>query len=101
MAKEESRSVNLILFTTIAPHRLTDGLLLAGFCVFEALSISEVFGLIEKFPNAMILIDQDVATERATVIQEHHITLQLGPGVALKDVIWELSHLTKTRMLVQ
>jgi hypothetical protein len=101
MAEEEEGGVTLILLTKRAPHPLTDGLLLAGFCVFEALSISEVFGLIEKHPDATILIDADVALERARVIQEHHITLQLGPGVALKDVIWELLHLTKTRTTVQ
>jgi len=56
MAEEEG-SVTLILFTTIAPHPLMDGLLLAGFCVFEALSISEVFSLVEKHPDAVILID--------------------------------------------
>jgi len=86
--------VILILFTIRAPHQLTDGLLLAGFNVFEALSISEVFSLIEKNPDAMILIDADVAPERARVIQEHYITLQLGPGAELTDVIWELSYLS-------
>jgi DMSO/TMAO reductase YedYZ heme-binding membrane subunit len=43
----ESTTVTTLLFTTTAPTRLSDELMLAGFRVFEALAVSEVRYLIE------------------------------------------------------
>ena len=85
--------MTLILFTTIAPDLLTDGLSRQGYRVYEALAISEVLSLIELHPAAAILIAADVDPARAKVIQQHYPTLHLG-AATVADVIWELGRLS-------
>jgi hypothetical protein len=67
VGREEGGSgVTLILFTTIAPHPLTEELSRQGYQVSEALAVSEVFTLVE---SATILITADVDQDRARVAQ--------------------------------
>jgi hypothetical protein len=84
------KRTTLILFTTHAPHVLTDQLILAGHPVFEALAISEVLALAEEHQGAQIVIGADVEEERAKVIQQHYPTIQLKADATLADILWEL-----------
>jgi hypothetical protein len=59
----------LILFTTVAPHPLTNKLLLSGYQAHEAVAVSEVFSLMEQHPSATIIITTDIDADRADVIQ--------------------------------
>lgn len=83
----------IILFSNTAPHPIADGLLSLGLQVREATAISEVFALVEQYPDASIVITSDVESNRAQVIQERYPTLQLKSSAAARDVLWELSHL--------
>ena len=82
----------IILFTTIAPHPIANELSQFGLPIREAIAISEVFSLVEQYPDASILITPDVDSERAKIIQQHHSTLYLKPSATIRDVLWELSH---------
>jgi hypothetical protein len=81
------------LFSHIAPHPIADELLSLGLQVREAIAISEVFALVEKYPDAPIVITSDVESHRAQVIQERYPTLQLKSSATSSKVLWELSHL--------
>lgn len=83
----------IILFLNVAPHPMTDELLSFGLQIREAIAISEVFALVEQYPDAPILITSDVESYRAQVIQERYPTLQLKSSATSTDVLWELSHL--------
>jgi predicted nicotinamide N-methyase len=63
--------MTLILFTTIAPHPLTEGLTHQGHTVYEAIAISEVYALADQHPQAQIIITADIDPERAKAIQHH------------------------------
>jgi hypothetical protein len=81
----------LILFTTRAPHPLTDELSRQGHQVYEAIAISEVYALADQHLAATIIISADVHPERAKAIQHHYPTLHLKANATTKDIIWELS----------
>jgi hypothetical protein len=83
----------LILFSNTAPHPIADELLSLGLPIREAIAISEVFALVEQYPDAPILITSDVESNRAQVIQERYPTLQLKYSTKAADVLCELSHL--------
>ena len=81
--------MTLILFTTKAPHPLTEDLSHQGHQVYEAIAISEVYALADQHSNTAIIITADVDPERAKAIQHHYPTLHLkangfclGPKVA-------------------
>lgn len=82
----------IILFTTVAPHPMADELSSFGLPIREAIAISEVFSLIEQYPEARIVITPDVELDRAKIIQQHYSTLHLKGSATAKDVLWELSH---------
>jgi hypothetical protein len=82
----------IILFTTVAPHPMADELSSFGLPIREAIAISEVFSLVEQYPDAPILITSDVDLDRAKIIQRHHSTLHLKASATVRDVLWELSH---------
>jgi hypothetical protein len=72
---------------------MADELLLFGLQIREAIAISEVFSLVEQYPDAPILITPDVDSDRAKIIQQHHPTLHLKPSATARDILLELSHL--------
>jgi metallophosphoesterase superfamily enzyme len=90
----------LILFTTRAPHELTDVLTLTGYRVYEALAISEVLHLIETEDVDAVVVTGDVAKSLGA-IQEMRVTVKLNEGVAAADVIWELSCLLPALTTIQ
>ncbi|MGZ7104657.1 MAG: hypothetical protein ACXVKC_04420 [Candidatus Angelobacter sp.] len=92
--------MTLILFTTVAPHPLSEELFSQGYQVYEALAVSEVFSLIEQHPTASIIITADVDQERAKAIQQHYPTLHLKPAATVKDIFWGLG-LQQTNATVQ
>jgi hypothetical protein len=73
------------------PDPISDELARQGHRVYECLAISEVFALAEEHIEARIIIGAEIEENRATVIQEHHLTLHLKPGAKAKDILWELS----------
>ena len=83
--------LTLILFTSTAPHRLTDELSAQGHQVYEALAVSEVLALAAQFPGAQIIITADVELERAKAIQHHYPTITLKPEATITDLLWELN----------
>jgi hypothetical protein len=89
---EEESGVTVILFTTIAPHALTEELSRQGCRVTEALAVSEVLSLAERHPLATIIIIADVDRERAKAVQHHYPTLHLKPAATGREIVWELSH---------
>jgi hypothetical protein len=91
----------IILFSTIAPHPLAEELLSLGVLIREAIAISEVFSLVEQYPDATILITPEVDSERAKIIQQHHPTLHLKPSTTAPEVLFEISHTTGKAESVQ
>jgi hypothetical protein len=83
--------LTLILFTSTAPHSLTDELSAQGHQVYEALVVSEVLALAAQFPVAQIIITADVESERAKVIQHHYPTMTLKSEATITDILWELN----------
>jgi hypothetical protein len=85
--------MTLILFTTLAPDPLAEGLSHYGHYVFEALAISEVMALAETYARgAPIIIKADVTPENAAIIQQCYPTLHLTPAATVQDILWELGH---------
>lgn len=83
--------MTLIMFTTIAPHPLTEELSRLGHQVTEALAVSEVLSLAEQHPTSTIIIVADVGQERAKAIQQHYPTLHLKTNAMVQDIVWDLS----------
>jgi len=83
----------LIYFTRELPG-LSPDLELAGFQVYEALALSEVFFLVEQHPSAHIVIDANVEDTAAKEVAQHHPTLRLNPSTTATDVLWGLSSLS-------
>lgn len=82
----------LIYFTRELPG-LSPDLELAGFQVYEALALSEVFFLADQHPSAHIIVDHTVQHDAATEIAQHYATLRLSHGATAADVLWEISSL--------
>jgi hypothetical protein len=83
--------MTLILFATIAPDPLAEGLSQQGHTVYEAIAISEVYALADQHPRAQIIITADIDPERAKAIQHHYPTLHLKPAATVHHIVWELS----------
>ena len=83
--------MTLILFTTRAPDPLADELIGQGHTVYEALSLSEVFALVERDLSATILITAEVDRERARAVEERYPALALKAHARVEDVLWELA----------
>jgi len=81
----------LIYFTRELPG-ISEELSAAGFQVFEALSISEVFYLAEQQQGAHIIVDHTVEEDAAHEVAHHHITLRLQPNANAANVLWEVSN---------
>jgi|SRR5882724_781628 len=87
-----SNTKTLIVLSIRSPHPFTDALSLHGYRVFEALTVSEVFGLVERWPDAHILITHDVKSTAAKLIRQRFMTFQAEENATIEDVLWELSH---------
>jgi len=85
--------MTIIYFTRELPG-LSFDLELAGFQVYEALAISEVFFLVERHPSAHIVVDHTVEDHAAREVEQHHPTLRLNSKATATDVLWELSSLS-------
>lgn len=83
----------LIYFTRELPG-LSEDLIEAGFQVYEALAISDVFCLAEQYPSAIVVIDSSVEDLAALEIARSEPTLRLKPRATAADVIWRLSELS-------
>lgn len=70
---------------------MSNDLELAGFRVYEALALSEVFYLVERHPSAHIVLDHTVEDDAANEIAQHYSTLRLTRNTTIADVLWELS----------
>lgn len=81
----------LIYFTRELPG-ISEELSEAGFQVYEALALSEVFYLAEHHPGAHIIVDHNVEDDAAREVARHHITLRLQPNANAANVLWELSN---------
>jgi sulfur transfer complex TusBCD TusB component (DsrH family) len=82
---------SLVYLTTAAPSTLADELMLAGYQVFEALAVSEVFYLCENHDISAVIIGADVTASGVSDIKHHRVTITLQPEAKAKDVVWELS----------
>lgn len=85
----------IIFFTLRAPYPLADEISRQGQTIYEALSIAEVFHLMEQHAEAQIIVAAEIPADRATLIQRRYPTLQLTSETTAADVIWELSHLAR------
>jgi hypothetical protein len=83
---------SLIYFTRELPG-LSEDLSEHGFQVYEALAVSEVCYLCEKYPGLVVVIDHTVEHEAAKDITARRITLRLKKRATVRDVVWELSAL--------
>jgi hypothetical protein len=84
----------LIYFTRELPG-LSEDLSENGFQVYEALAVSEVLYLSQQHPALVVVIDHTVEPEAANQIAARHITLRLKKKATVRDVVWELSELTR------
>jgi hypothetical protein len=87
--------MTLILFTTVAPHPLTEGLMHQGHTIHEAIAISDVYALADQYPTAQVIITADIDPERAKAIQHHYPTLHLKADATVRDIMWELTQFSK------
>lgn len=86
--------VRTLIYCTRELPGLSNELEVAGFQVYEALALSEVFFLAEQHPGAHIVIDHTVEDGAANEIAQHYPTLRLKQEATAADVLWELSSLS-------
>lgn len=91
----------IILFTKTAFHPIADELSQFGLPIREAMAVSEVFNLIEQYPEARIVITPDVELDRATIIQQHYSTLHLKSSTTAREILFEISYLTSKAESIQ
>ena len=80
-------SARILLWTDKAPNPLTDGLIKAGFQVWEALAVSEVLALCETKNIDVVVITADVDESRCPGLKQHHMTIKLKPNTNTGDLI--------------
>ena len=83
--------ISLVHLTTISPSKLGDELVLAGYCVFEALALSEVLYLQEREKIDAVIIGADVEEAEEKERQLRGIVMRLKPDATAAYVQWELS----------
>ena len=86
-----NRDVRALIYFTRELPGLSNELELAGFQIYEALALSEVFYLVQQHPSAHIVLDHTVEDEAANEIAQHYSTLRLTRNSKAADVLWELS----------
>ena len=84
--------ISLVYLTDVAPSAMAGELTLAGYSVWEALSVSEVLHLCAHQRIDAVVVAAGVQTN-LNDIETHHITIQLRPQAAVADVMWELAQL--------
>jgi hypothetical protein len=72
---------------------MASDLTMAGYKVWEALSVSEVLYLCEHDPVDVVVIAPDVEDQEMIEVQLRRPTLKLREEARSQDVIWELSNL--------
>ena len=85
---------SLIYFTRELPG-LSEDLSEQGFQVYAALAVSEALYLCEQHPTLVVVIDHTIEQDAASEIASRHITLRLKKQATVRDVVWELSGLSK------
>jgi hypothetical protein len=85
--------ISIVYLCTSAPNGIADELIAAGYRVFEALAVSEVFYLCEHHTIAAVVIAADVEDPNVIEAQVRHVTVRLKPHATAKDLIWELENL--------
>lgn len=84
---------SLVYLTTRLPSQVSGELELAGFQVFEALEISEVWYLCEHKKIDAVVIAPDVDDQDRIEIQLHRATIKMKPETSARDILWELANL--------
>lgn len=84
---------SLVCLTNRAPSKFASELILAGYRVLEALTVSEAYHLCAQEHVDLIVIGPGVQSPNLEGLKRSHITIQLNPETTAKDLIWELSHL--------
>ena len=93
---------SLVYLTSLAPCQIADELRLAGYTVFEALEISEVWYLCEHEDIDVVVIAPEVEDQDQIELQLRRPTIRLKPGSTAKDISWELWNLfPNTQQLIQ
>ena len=84
---------SLVYLTNLAPAKLTDALTVAGYRVWEALSVSEVLHLCEHEQIDAVVIAPERQEDAILPIKLKQITISLEPHATATDLIWELEQL--------
>jgi hypothetical protein len=83
----------VVYLSNLAPSQMASDLTMAGYKVWEALSVSEVLYLCEHDPVDIVVIASDVEDQEMIEVQLRRPTLKLKDEARPQDVIWELSNL--------
>src|SRR4051812_31455247 len=83
--------ISLVYLTTSSPSKIGDDLTLAGYCVFEAVALSEVLYLQEHDTIDAVIIGADVEQAEEKERQLRGIVMRLKPDATAAYVQWELS----------
>jgi hypothetical protein len=84
---------SLVYLTTRLPSQILNDLETAGYEVFEALEISEVWHLCEHQKIDAVVIAPDVEDQHQVEIQIRQPTIRMTRKTSAKDILWELSTL--------
>ena len=84
---------SLVYLTTRLPSQVSDDLQSAGYDVFEALEISEVWFLCEHQKIDLVVIAPDVEDQDKVEIQLRQPIIKMKPETSAKNILWELSNL--------
>jgi hypothetical protein len=91
------RSTGIIYLSIKAPSKLSDELMQAGFCVWEALSESEVKHLCASQDIDALVIAHDVPWRKRIAAESGRICVLLEPTTTAAELVWELVQLFPTR----
>lgn len=80
----------IVYLATSAPTDLAEKLTLAGYIVWEALSVSEVQYLCEHNPIDVVIVAPDLNTAALAQLRLHQVTMNLKSNATTADVIWAL-----------
>lgn len=84
---------SLVYLTTRLPSQVSGELELAGFQVFEALEIAEVWYLCEHEKIDAVVVAPDVEDQDRIEIQLRQTTIKMKPETSARDILWELAKL--------
>jgi hypothetical protein len=83
----------IVYLTATAPTELAESLTLAGYTVWEALSVSETLYLCEHNPIDLVISAPNLEDPDLVEVQLHRATMKLKHNATTADVVWELSNL--------